>query len=30
MTSMFEDGLGKVLGGETTLDEVMRSVRMEV
>ncbi len=28
MISMFEDGLGKVLGGETTLDEVIRVTRM--
>ena len=29
MTAMFEDGLAKVLAGETTLDEVMRAVRIE-
>ena len=29
MTGMFEDGLAKVFAGETTLDEVMRSVRVE-
>lgn len=29
MSSMFEDGLEKVLRGETTLEEVLRSVRIE-
>lgn len=29
MTGMFENGLAKVLAGETTLDDVMRAVRIE-
>ena len=29
MTGMFENGLAKVIAGETTLDDVMRAVRIE-